>query len=322
MDQLDSGTLQFSGKARRRRQQHRLRAHLFISLRYLFNYDSILPLWRDFELFGRFLDGLPFIGGLDGAEMFGALANNIDAPAGHLTVGKLKQAQCFLVCDRHRRDCLRLESHSFENAVDGHGRSDLQAGAHRGLSAFGVVIKAGCHATGILSERFRSAHTLGIRKSAGARRALRTQCERASSGCRTLGIPDIRFALLDGAVYPRETPLFPPPWRKYRTALERKLFNIAHTLPRGIHASGNATPSAELILILAHLLHGNSIAALGRRRHRATGGKTPICVGCHTAVKGAVLIYRGSGRKSEAPAPAAQQGKTAGRAELSHQKSV
>ena len=121
MDQLDSGTLQFSGKARRRRQQHRLRADLFISLRYLFNYDSILPLWRDFELFGRFLDGLPFIGGLDGAEMFGALANNIDAPAGHLTVGKLKQAQCFLVCDRHRRDCLRLESHSFENAVDGQG---------------------------------------------------------------------------------------------------------------------------------------------------------------------------------------------------------
>ena len=97
----------------------------------------------------------------------------------------------------------------------------------------------------------------------------------------------------------------PYSWRKYRTALERKLFNIAHRLPRGIHASGNATPSAELILILAHLLHGNSIAALGRRRHRATGGKTPICVGCHTAVKGAVLICRGSGRKSEAPARAA-----------------
>jgi hypothetical protein len=94
----------------------------------------------------------------------------------------------------------------------------------------------------------------------------------------------------------------------------------SHAAPRDTR--GNATPSAELILILAHLLHGNSIAALGRRRHRATGGKTPICVGCHTAVKGAVLIYRGSGRKSEAPAPAAQQGKTAGRAELSHQKSV
>ena len=171
-------------------------------------------------------------------------------------------------------------------------------------NAFGVLTRWAFERAPVLAGRFglnASEHHLGA-----ALWAFRT----------------VRFALLDGAVYPRETPLFPPPWRKYRTALERKLFNIAHTLPRGIHASGNATPSAELILILAHLLHGNSIAALGRRRHRATGGKTPICVGCHTAVKGAVLTCRGSGRKSEAPAPAAQQGKTAGRAELSHQKSV
>jgi hypothetical protein len=38
---------------------------------------------RNFKPLGRLLDGFPFGSGFNGAKMFGALADDIDAPAGH-----------------------------------------------------------------------------------------------------------------------------------------------------------------------------------------------------------------------------------------------
>ena len=81
---------------------------------------------------------------------------------------------------------------------------------HNGVFTFSVVVMhpSGCGATAaewagirfglrpptrILRECFPSAHTLGIRTCGGPRRARRAQCERASSECRTLGTPDVRW---------------------------------------------------------------------------------------------------------------------------------
>ena len=60
------------------------RASLFV-LAHLLDGNPVLPLCRNIKFPSRYLFGFPCIGSLNRAEMFGTLADNIDAPTGHLT---------------------------------------------------------------------------------------------------------------------------------------------------------------------------------------------------------------------------------------------
>jgi hypothetical protein len=53
-------------------------------LAHLLDGNPVLSFGWNIKLLGRFLDGFLCLGSLNGAEVFGPLANNIDAPAGHL----------------------------------------------------------------------------------------------------------------------------------------------------------------------------------------------------------------------------------------------
>ena len=59
------------------------RASLFVLAQFL-DGNPVLPLWRNIKFPSRYLFGFLCIGSLNRAEMFGTLADNIDAPAGHL----------------------------------------------------------------------------------------------------------------------------------------------------------------------------------------------------------------------------------------------
>jgi hypothetical protein len=58
------------------------RASLFV-LAQLLDGNPVLPLWRNIKFPSRYLFGFLCIGSLNRSEMFGALADDIDAPAGH-----------------------------------------------------------------------------------------------------------------------------------------------------------------------------------------------------------------------------------------------
>jgi hypothetical protein len=45
--------------------------------------NPVLPFWRNIKFLSRYLYGFVRIGSLNSAKMFGALADDIDAPAGH-----------------------------------------------------------------------------------------------------------------------------------------------------------------------------------------------------------------------------------------------
>ena len=51
-------------------------------LAYLLHRNPIASLWLNLEPLGRLLDGFLLSSGFNCAEMFGALADDIDAPAG------------------------------------------------------------------------------------------------------------------------------------------------------------------------------------------------------------------------------------------------
>ena len=74
-----------------------------------------------------------------------------------------------------------------------------------------------------------------------------------------------------------------------------------------VHISATRARNFKLVDLVAHELtppdqvvenlhrywrSPRSIGSLAPRRHHATGGKTPICVGCHTVVKASVLSRR------------------------------
>ena len=59
--------------------------YLVLILAHLLDGDPVLSFGRNIKSLGRYLYGFLCIGSLNRAEMFGTLADNIDAPAGHLT---------------------------------------------------------------------------------------------------------------------------------------------------------------------------------------------------------------------------------------------
>ena len=58
-------------------------AELILILAHPLHRNPIASLWRNLEPLGRLLNGFLFGGGINSAEMFSALADDIDAPAGH-----------------------------------------------------------------------------------------------------------------------------------------------------------------------------------------------------------------------------------------------
>jgi hypothetical protein len=63
-------------------QRHQC-ASLILALAHLLDGNPVLACGRNIKLLGRFLDGFPLGGGFDSPEVFGALADYIDAPTGH-----------------------------------------------------------------------------------------------------------------------------------------------------------------------------------------------------------------------------------------------
>ena len=62
-------------------QRHQC-ASLILALAHLLDGNPVLPLGRNIKLLGRFLYSILFVGCFNGAEMFGATADYIDAPTG------------------------------------------------------------------------------------------------------------------------------------------------------------------------------------------------------------------------------------------------
>jgi hypothetical protein len=58
-------------------------AALILALAQPLDGNPVLSFGRDIKLLGRFLDSILFVGRFNCAEMFGAVSQNIDAPAGY-----------------------------------------------------------------------------------------------------------------------------------------------------------------------------------------------------------------------------------------------